>query len=267
MVVIAAAIGHGVSHPERFPWSALPVHILMLHGWGFAPDTWNAPTWTISALFLCYAAFPWLWPLFQELKRGWSSLAMALTLLVGADLAARGLTGQEVFDLPFQWGLFRAIPLFLTGLALARLVQTAALERWAGALALIGAGLLIGNVLALGPDFVSILAIGAVIVGCGSMAPTSARWPGAEWGAKISFSLFFTHTLTDAFYNDGVRPLLLRLGSDVGWRWAIWWMGLALAFAVAAAYHHFVDAPLQRRLRQALFSRSPARRLAPAPSA
>jgi peptidoglycan/LPS O-acetylase OafA/YrhL len=242
--VAAAALGHGVSHP----------------------DAWNAPTWTISALLLCYAGFPWLWPLFAELKRPSSCIGAGLAVLVGADLSARLLAGQALFDLPFQWGLFRAIPLFLTGLCLARLTQTASLQPRAGAIALGGAAALAFNLGAAGPDILNVLAICAVIVGCGAIGP-GRRWPGAEWGAKVSFSLFFTHTLSAAVYGDAVRPLLLRLGDGMGWQWAIWWVGLAFALAVAAGYQRFVHEPLQRRLRVALFRGSPARRPALAPSA
>jgi peptidoglycan/LPS O-acetylase OafA/YrhL len=266
VVLAAAALGHGVSHAERFPWAAGPAHLLMLHGWGFAPDTWNAPTWTLSALFVCYAGFPWIWPLFAELKRPSSCVATGLAILVGADLSARLLAGHPLFELPFQWGLFRAIPLFLTGLSLARLVQTATLQARAGAIALGGAAALAFNLGAAGPDIVSVLAICTVIVGCGAMEP-GRRWPGAEWGAKVSFSLFFTHTVSAAFYNDAMRPLLLRLGDGMAWQWAIWWTGLAFVLAVAAGFQRYVDEPLQRRLRVALFRGSPARRPALAPSA
>jgi peptidoglycan/LPS O-acetylase OafA/YrhL len=266
MVLFAGAVGRGLSHPERFPWAAVPIHLLMLHGWGFAPDTWNAPTWSISALFLCYAGFPWLWPLFQQLKRPFSCLAVCLGILASGDVAAHALAGQPLFDLPFQWGLFRTIPLFLAGLSLARLVQTASLGARAGSLALAGAATLALNVIALGPDAVSILAICTVIAGCGAMSD-GPRWPGAAWGARISFSLFFTHTPADALYNDGLRPLLMKLAPDLAGRWAIWWGGLAFAFAVAVAYHYLIDQPLQRRLSAVLLKGYPVRGLAPAPSA
>jgi peptidoglycan/LPS O-acetylase OafA/YrhL len=244
IMMAAAGLGHGVSHP----------------------DAWNAPTWTISALFLCYAGFPWVWPLFARLKRPSSCIAAALAVLVGADLSARLLAGQALFDMPAQGELFRAIPLFLTGLCLARLAQTASLQPRAGAIALGGAAALAFNLGAAGPDILSLLAICTVIVGCGAMGPVQ-RWPAAAWGAKVSFSLFVTHTLSDAVYGDAVRPLLLRLGDGIGWQWAIWWTGLAFALAVAAGYQRFVDQPLQRRLRVALFRGSPARRPALAPSA
>jgi peptidoglycan/LPS O-acetylase OafA/YrhL len=265
MVLFASAIGHALNHPEQYAWSALPAQLLMMHGWGLAPDTWNAPTWSISALFVCYAAFPWLWPLFHELKRPRACIAISLGVLLGADLAAHAVVGQPLFNLPFQWGLLRAIPLFLVGLSLARLVQTADLARQASILALAGGAVLVGNVAAIGADLVSILAICAIIVGCGAM-PAGRPWPGAAWSAKISFSLFFTHTLSGAAYADGFRPWIFRFHPDLTVQWVIWWGELLFAVLVAVVFHYLIDEPIQRRLRTLLFRRSPAPRLAPAPS-
>jgi peptidoglycan/LPS O-acetylase OafA/YrhL len=266
MVLVAGALGHTLSHPEQFPWAALPAHLLMMHGWGFAPDTWNAPTWSISALFVCYAGFPWIWPMFHQLRRTATCVLTAIGLLAGADVAAHLLAGQPLFNLPFQWGLFRTIPLFLTGLALARLTQVAEFGPNAGQIALAGVLALAANILAIGPDAISILAIGAVIAGSGAMA-ASRPWPGAALGAKISFSLFFTHTLALAAFSDVLRPLLERLGPGVAGQWLIWWGSLAFAGVAAAGYHYLIDEPVQRQLRRVLFRRSPGLHPAPAPSA
>jgi peptidoglycan/LPS O-acetylase OafA/YrhL len=267
MVLLATAFGRTLNQPGTFRWDALPAHLLMVHGWGFAPDTWNVPTWSISALLVCYAAFPWIWPLYHRLGRVWACIAAAALILIGADLAAHAITGGAVFDLPFRWGLLRAVPLFLVGLALARLVQVAHLGRRASGVALGALAVAAANVACDGPDLLSIAAIAAVIVGCGAL-PAGRPWPGAEWGARISFSLFFTHTLSDAVYNDGFKPVLLRLLHPcLAGQWAIWWGALVFALAAAAAYHYLVDEPVQRWVRQALFRGSPARRPAPAPSA
>lgn len=266
MVLAAGALGHTLTHPEQFPWAAIPIHLLMMHGWGFAPDTWNAPTWSISALFVCYAAFPWIWPLFQQLRRVGACILAGVAVLAGADLVAHLIAGQPLFNLPFQWGLFRAIPLFLSGLALARLTQLTRFNGDAGRVALAGVLALFVNVASIGPDAISIAAIATVIAGSGAMTE-GKPWPGAALGAKLSFSLFFTHTLALAAYFDVLRPALERSEPGQAGRWLIWWGALAFCCAVAAAYHYLIDEPIQRRLRKLLFSRSPALRPAPAPSA
>ncbi len=96
-----------------------------------------------------------------------------------------------------------------------------------------------------------------MIVGCGA-SPGGRRWPGAAWGAKISFSLFITHSVTSAFYTGIMDLLLGRTHPDLTVRWLIWGMELVVALAVAAAYHSLVDEPMQRWLRARLFSLRPA---------
>ena len=267
MVAVSGAIGHRLTHPEQYAWAALPAHLLLVHGWGFAPDTWNAPTWSISALLACYAVFPRLWPVLQRLTKPHLCLALALIVLVGSDLLAHALLGLSVFSLPFRWALLRAFPLFIVGLLLARMTQAASLSLIAARVAsLAGVAVFAANAAVSGPDIVSILAVVAVIVGCGS-APGGWRWPGAEWGAKISFSLFITHSVTAAIYTASIARLALGRRLDPAGEWLVWWGALAFALAVAAAFHHLVDEPIQRRLRDRLFSPRPALRPAPAPSA
>jgi peptidoglycan/LPS O-acetylase OafA/YrhL len=187
-------------------------------------------------------------------------------VLIGADLLAHLLFGQSQFSLPFRWALLRAFPLFVTGLLLARLVQTAALAAWAArAVALCGAAAFAINAAASGPDIVGVLAIAAVIVGCGTPV-AGPRWPLAEWGAKISFSLFITHSVTAALYTATLKRWLLETHPGQAGQWAIWIAGLALALAAAAAFHHLVDEPIQRRLRGWLFSPRPVPHPAPARS-
>ena len=258
MVLASAALGHRLTHPEQYAWSALPAHLLLAHGWGFAPDTWNAPSWSISALMACYAVFPGLWPWLQRLRRADLCLVAVLALLAGSDLLAHVLLGRSEFSLPFQWALARAFPLFLVGLILARLVQVAGLGlNAARVLGLASAAAFTANAIASGPDIVGVLATVGVIVGCGA-SPGGRRWPGAAWGAKISFSLFITHSVTSAFYTGIMDLLLGRTHPDLTVRWLIWGMELVVALAVAAAYHSLVDEPMQRWLRARLFSLRPA---------
>ena len=267
MVLASAAIGHRLTHPEQYAWSALPAHLLLVHGWGFAPDTWNAPTWSISALVACYAAFPGLWAWLQRLRRTDLCLLTVLVVLAGSDVLAHVLLGRSEFSLPFQWALVRAFPLFLVGLILARLVQVAAMGLMPARLLGLGSSAVFAvNAIASGPDIVAILATVGVVIGCGA-SPGGHRWPGAAWGSKISFSLFITHSVTSAFYTGIVDLVLARAHVDLTGRWLIWAMELVVALAVAAAYHHLIDEPMQRRLRARLFSPRPGLGRAQAQSA
>jgi peptidoglycan/LPS O-acetylase OafA/YrhL len=162
--------------------------------------------------------------------------------------------------------VLRAAPLFLAGLLLARLVETAALARaGAQALALAGCAVTLADAALGGSDLLAVLALAAVIVGCGA-APAGRPWPGAAQGAKLSFSLFLTHTLSGVVFFDVIRPVLLRAGGGVAAQWGLWFAGLGFALAVAWCFDRWVDQPIQRRLAAVGFSLRPAPRPATSPS-
>lgn len=253
LVIVGGIAGLPFSHPERFDWSALPAHLLMVQGWGFTQATWNLPTWSISALAACYVAFPWLWRRLRLVGRPFACLAIALAVMEAGDLLTHLLTGEHQMSVSLQWGLLRAVPLFVAGLALARMVET---WRPAAGLALAAAacGAVVFAVSAAldGPDLVNLLATMAVVAGLG--AGGGPVLPGAAWAAKISFSLFITHIPAAVFYFDALAPLFARLPQGAAVQWAVWGGAIVFALLVGAVFHHLMDAPIQRRLRAALFS-------------
>lgn len=275
MVGLGALMGFSAEHDGRFDWSGLPAQIFLLHAFGLGGGHWNIPSWTISTLLICYAFFPMLWRFMLRIERPAAALALGLAILVGSDLFARAVLGSEQFSLPFQWCLLRAAPLFLVGLTLARAVQTLRLSPMDARLMGFGGGaVLLANAVVVGPDMISILAICAVIMGCGA-SPATRAIPGAAWGARVSFCLFMVHTLTGAVWFDVVEPLAARLHPAVetvtGEAWAMWFGALAVTMLAAAVYDRWVDAPIQRVLNARLFERRatprPAPHPAPAPSA
>lgn len=263
MVGVGAVLGFASDNAGRFEWSGLPAQILLLHAFGLGGGHWNIPSWTISTLLICYLFFPGLWRAMLRTTTPAAALGLGLFVLVTSDLLSLTLLGTEQFNLPFQWSFFRAAPLFLVGLTLARAVQTAELQpRTARAIGFSGGAVLVANAVLAGPDVISILSICAVMIGCGA-SPTTRALPFAAWGARVSFCLFMVHTITGAMWFDAVRPLTQRLVPGLGGPFAEWtlWAG-ALVFTVIAAalYDRFVDAPIQRVLNARLFERRRALR-------
>lgn len=256
MVVVAKAIGSPPSHPENFNMADLPAQILLLHAFGQGGGGWNIPSWTLSALLVCYLFFPALWRGMLRIRRAGTALILGLLVLGVSNLISQAVLGVSQLQLPFEWCLFRAAPLFIVGLCLARAVQTA---RWSTAQAqftgLAGATVLLVNASNMGSDMVSVLAICAVVLGCGA-APVGRVIPGAEWGAKVSFSLFMIHTIVGAAWFEVVAPqaerLLPAFQSGV-LAWLLWGGALASAVIGAAIYSHWVDQPIQRWLTRRLF--------------
>jgi peptidoglycan/LPS O-acetylase OafA/YrhL len=259
MIVGGGLLGFTPDDAHRYDLSGLPAQLLLLHAFGPGAGQWNIPSWTISSLLICYLFFPMLWRAMQRVPGPLAALALGLAILVGANLASLHFLHVEQFSLGFRWNFLRAAPLFLVGLTLARAVQTAL---WKASTARIlgfgGGAVLLVNAVMAGPDMTNILAICAVIMGCGA-SPVTKAIPGAAWGAKVSFSLFMIHTLTGAVWFDAVEPLLARLHpavETVSWEaWALWFGALGFTVAVSAAYCRWVDEPVVAWLNARLFGR------------
>ena len=271
MVLAAGWLGLAQSNEGRFDLSGLPAQILLLHAFGLGGGHWNIPSWTISTLLICYAFFPMLWRGMLRINSLWISLGLGLAIIVGSNALSLALLGEQQFSLPFQWCMFRAAPLFLVGLTLARAVQTG---RWTGGSArLVGFGggaVLLANAWLVGPDLINVLAICAVIIGCGA-SPVTRPIPGAEWGAKVSFCLFMVHTITGAVWFDVIEPLAARLHpaiESVAWEaWAMWFGALVFTLIASDLYNRFIDEPIQKWIGRKWFARPVSSRPDPRPVA
>ena len=257
LVLEASLIGKAPVHAERFEWSGLPAQVLLLHAFGIGGGQWNIPAWTLSALLICYAFFPWLWRAMLRLPGALAALALGLLILAGGQALSLTLLHHSLFDLPFQWAMLRAAPLFLVGLTLARAVEAG---RWsprsARLIGLGGGAALLANVAVAGPDMISLLAICVLVLGCGAL-PTTRPIPGAAWGARVSFCLFMTHTITGAVWFGAIQPLVERFhppAATVAWQaWSLWGLALVAAIVAADLYNRLIDAPLQRAIRRRWF--------------
>ena len=249
-VLLGQMAFHFPPNPQRFGLQSFIQQIFLIHAW--APlqpaDGWNLPSWSLSALLVCYAAFPWLWKALARVRPALVLVMIGLSAVIAADSVARETFDMRFYDLPFQIGLFRAIPLFLLGACLAQAVslhwpsKTAArILMWCGLAAFI---LLQG----LGRfDFLSILAIAALVLGAGRL-PVTKPSPMLETAAKLSFALFITHTLVGLLYYDQAHGLIYRVKIPLLWQWLMWAAGFPVAIAAAWAFDKWIDTPIQPRI-------------------
>lgn len=249
LLMMAAFIGlmalAGVTpqHPEHFRWADLPPQVMLLHGWPWgAHEVWNYPTWTLSALLLCYVLTPFMLRVIEHTRSG---LLTAFVVLVAADLLSWAGLHQGIFDVGV--GVVRAVPLYFVGVAIARTCETSpapslAVARGVG----LAATVILVILQVLGRfDFASVAAIAAIIYAAGAR-PVEHPRAIIVAGAKLSFALFITHALTATIWFGGIHHFL-RLGDvGVGTWWFIWALSFPLALAAAYAFDRCIDQPVQR---------------------
>ena len=187
------SISTGASFPRKFS-SSPPLGVPGGKGW-------NDPTWSLSALLVCYAAFPFLWRAFSRIKSPVVSLIAAFVRAgPAADVAANLILHRDVFQIPQEIGALRALPLFIAGIMVARFSEKVAIAPWLAKTAGIGALVTLVTLQAIGRyDFVSIVLIGVLVLSAGAW-PVKKPSYLLEKGAIVSFSLFIT--------NEPVRIVL-----------------------------------------------------------
>jgi peptidoglycan/LPS O-acetylase OafA/YrhL len=256
LVLALNLMGTDAHKPSRFAWDQLPVQALLIHAWGVPSDGWNLPSWSLSALILCYALFPFLWRAADKVRHP------ALTPLIGAGvlIAFEGIARlgfhHALADMPLQFGVVRAVPLFVLGVCLARAVdldwpseKAARILMYGGVAVLVGCQALDRYALpdVLYFDLPCLAAIACIILGAGRLPVTTPRaW--IEQAAKLSFALFITHIFVGVVYWSAVHKLIETVPIGIGWQWLMWLASFPLAYGAAWLFHTFIDQPVQDRL-------------------
>lgn len=264
LVAASLALGVGPAHPERFALPDLMAQLGLTHAWGVSRQAgWNEPSWTLSALIACYAGFPFAWRACRALSGRAAALFGALAVLLAGALLSLAVLHQSLYDLPFHLGLFRAVPLFLAGLLVARFAAGAQVGR-AAAFGLLAsaAGLLVCLQAAERSEpaaFVTIVAIATMVLACDSLRIGGSRL--IEAGARLSFALFITHALAGAVWFGALGQISERYIFAPAAAWAAWGGALVFALVCAWAFHRLIDAPLQAWLKTRLDGAVPAARI------
>lgn len=211
VIALGVALGAPPAHPDQYQLSDLPSQALLIHAWGLHTGSgWNLPTWSLSALVICYAAFPTLW---RKLNRVGASLLLfigGLAAVWAADLVSRTLYHHALFDLPFNLGVLRALPLFVFGACIARAGELDwPPSRWAVWLA-VASGLLVTVLQGFGRfDLMSVALLG-LLVGAGGAVRTSRGQQVAAKAGQISFALYITHIFVAMIWFHATRMIVAR---------------------------------------------------------
>ena len=231
---------------DAFQWSELPAQIFLTHAWSGHGGGWNLPTWTLSALVICYAAFPTLWRRLRGVGNGLVLFLGALGMIWLVDRGVRSAYGQTIYDLHFNLGVLRGLPMFVFGMCLARAAECGWPRRNAAAGLALAAGIAVIGLQALGRfDLLSVTLLGLTIAACGEMRMTWGADLAAR-AARVSFALYITHILVGMLWFNAERALVGRLHPP-GWeQWGLWALALPAALLAATLFDRLVDQPLQR---------------------
>ena len=252
----AAAVLRVVPEHAIAPPASLPAHLTLTHAWGVLPGgSWNHPSWSISAEWAAYLAFP-LFAAAALRLRGRPALALALGLagLFGGYAAFAARAGFPLTQATTHWGWLRIVPPFAYGglLHLAWRESPRVSGREAGLGALLCLAMMAASVLSGAPDAVTVAAGGGAILTLACLAATGSRTlasPAWVWLGEASFALYMVKAPWElAFGNVVKRGLHLPDGAAWPlWAWALLLIGTLVCAALA---HHLVERPARVWMRR-----------------
>ena len=256
-VLVSSLAGFAPAHADKYGGMALFAQAFLVHGWGIIREpAWNVPTWTLSALLVCYALFSvyigWLYN-----RSRWVLLAVAVCVLALGHGLAQGLAHHALVDLPFAWGLLRAVPLFIIGNLIERLTTGWRIGRrvyWT-ALAAAFAGIWLLSDLPRHAVSDSLILVLLATILAVSGAVTFGETAVTRRMGRASFALFLTHSLVGAVWFSAMPKLVLRFGLGAPEQWALWATGVFAAVVTAFLFDALIDKPLSERVGKLSFVR------------
>lgn len=246
----AVAVGLSID-ASVLSWKSLPAHLLMVHAWGFANEAgWNHPSWSISAEWFAYLAFPLFamaaWPL---RKRPWVATAGAAVFLMGLYAAFERLAGFPLTEATFRWGALRIVPCFAYGCALYLVYRRAPLPR-AGLLAISAGVVMIASASVLAWDAVTVLAAGLLILALASIPAGKAGWLGSKPAVYLGEISYSVYMVCAPWQILAVNLAARATGAEDKRLHVLVWLGIILGLiAAAAATYHLIERPARKALR------------------
>jgi peptidoglycan/LPS O-acetylase OafA/YrhL len=253
-LVAIAARGVGMDMGDKvLVWSSLPAQLLLAQAWGLAPNGgWNHPSWSISAEWMAYLAFPVFAFVAWRLRgRPRVAVVMALVFTAGLYFAFSRISGQSLTRATIAWGALRIVPCFAYGCALylAWRAEPAKDSRWAPLAALGFLAAIVGSVAISAPDALSVGLFGGLIFWLARFAerpsPMTSR-VGVYLG-EVSFAVYMVCIPWQlVFAHVAGRILHLPAGPLP---WPVWAIMLAGLTPVAMLAHHLVERPARLAMR------------------
>jgi len=246
--LVAVAMGMAIDG-NILSWPSLPANLLLLHAWGLAPQAgWNHSSWSISAEWFAYLAFPAFAVVAWRLRdRPVLAVLGATAFMIGLYAAFESLAGFSLTEATIRWGALRIVPCFAYGCALYLMHRRSSLPRagWIAG-ACVGAMVIAGSLGA--PDGIVVLLGGGLILALASLPNTGwlASRPAVYLG-EISYAVYMVLVPWQLLAVN----LAARLTGAEDKRLQLFvWLAVVLALPIVAAIaYHLVEYPARRALR------------------
>ena len=156
-----------------------------------------------------------------------------------------------------QYGIWRALPLFLLGMGLAAFTEKVwvapRLAGWIG----IGAALAFAVVQYFDKHaLVSLVLISLIILAAGAIPVTRpSAW--ITRASIVSFSMFITNEVVRIAWFGVANVAIARFALSVPIQWGLWVGGVAAAFVFAFVFQATIDGPMQGWIKRRLKRRRP----------
>lgn len=254
--VVAPIVGIALAHPERYDVANIPAQVFLVHAWIGTGESFNYPSWSISAEFFAYLAFPLVMLLANRPRL---MAALGLIAVFGWYFGAILVTGKPSTWLN-DWQIMRIMPEFLLGAGLRQLMTTTripVLDHWlatpAAALAVIALALL--DV----PDWLMIAALIALLAAAAERARSgitgALEHRFSVYLGEISYALYMVHVAVGMVWFELTARVLGPAGGMLGKELVI--VGCIFAILTAAAADVLIERP-GRRLITSLATRGRA---------
>ena len=227
----------------------VPQNLLLVQAWGTTgrPGL-NFPSWSISAEAFVYLLFPAFAMAVFRLGAA-RTLILAVAVACAMELGRAALGMRSGFIATFDYGMLRAVPTFLAGMAVCRIVESrpALAVSWAIPNALVA--LLVVLMIVQAP-FAIIDALYPLLVGLIAAAdrggrPTRLAAPGFVMLGNASFAIYMLHT----FVEIACVNVLRRFGwTSLPALYAVAAVGTIVIVAIGLLSYRYFESPLRRRL-------------------
>jgi peptidoglycan/LPS O-acetylase OafA/YrhL len=260
-LMAGAALALGLSvDPNVLSFAALPANLTLTQAWGLAPVAgWNHPSWSISAEWFAYLAFPAFAVLTLSVKR-WPGVAVAAALAFLAVLypAFEALAGFPLTRATTAWGALRIIPCFTLGCALYLAWRTSVAD---GRKALAGALFFTIAVIAAAcfraPDALIVSGFGGLIISLAQVSKAgSVRFshPILVYLGEISYSVYMVCIPWEVLFVN----VAVKFGHFSGKQLPplLWMIFVVTLIPLAAVTHHLIEKPAREGMKRLRRSRA-----------